>query len=603
MYSEIREFPENLDPRLQLLLDRRQRGINPPATTSTAEGEIGVIAKVSNLESWLSRTDVFAGADLGVTEDGCHIVTGRIPLNRAEQLRQLPFVLSLKPASPIKPTLRATVEEIGSRLDLLPSTAQGEQGKGVVVGIVDFGCDFVHDNFRNPDGTTRLLAFWNQAGSSHPDSPFGYGRVYTCADINNALQSIEPYLNLGYNLGRGSHGTHVTDIACGNGRGSRFSGVAPNADIVFVELDASDVPFQGMDVVGYTFGDSVHLLEAIRFIFDTAGDRPCVINLSLGTNGGPHDGSTLVEQGIDAIVTQKSNRAVVIAAGNSYEERIHASGIVSQSGFFDLIWQIGEIDFTHNELEIWYPKDDRLQLELLDTQGNSMGKVDPGASARILNEAGETLFFVAHRTEDPNNGDNVIGVFMETRVSASKIPSQITLRLHGSTVVNGQIHAWIERDDVGQSHFAPPNDNSYTLGSISCGKCSIAVGSYDAHTSELPLSFFSSAGPTRDNRQKPEISAPGHQVWAANALTRIGVTRMSGTSMAAPAVTGVVALMLAEARSLNKELTCEQIRDILAKTARPNPPNSSWDSRYGVGRVYAKAAVQAVRDLLAGVGE
>jgi subtilisin family serine protease len=599
MQLEKRTTSRNLDPKLQFLLDRRQRGINPPATAATAEGEIGVIAKVSDVESWLTRTDVFAGADLGVSEDGSHIVTARVPLNRVDVLRQLPYVLSLKPAKPIKPALRATVEEIGARLDLLPPDAQGEQGKGVVVGIVDFGCDFVHDNFRKSDGTTRLLALWNQAASANPDSPFSYGKVHTSADINNALQSPEPYLSLGYNyVGRGSHGTHVTDIACGNGRGSGFSGVAPQADIVFVELDASDVPFQGSDVIDSSFGDSVHLLEAIRFIFDVAGDRPCVINLSLGTNGGPHDGSTLVEQGIDAIVRERSNRAVVIAAGNSHQDGIHASGTVLQGGSTDLVWQIDDIDFTHNELEIWYPKDDRLQLELLDENGNSMGTVDPGASARILAETGETLFFIAHRIEDPNNKDNAIGIFMETNIPSSKVPAQITLRLHGTTIVNGNFHAWIERDDVGPSRFAPPNDNSHTLGSLSCGKCSIVVGSYDAHTSGQPLSFFSSAGPTRDNRQKPEISAPGHQVWAANALTRIGVTRMSGTSMAAPAVTGVVALMLAEARSLNKELTCEQIRDILSKTARPNPPSASWDSRYGMGRVYAKAALQAVRDLL-----
>ncbi len=186
---------------------------------------------------------------------------------------------------------------------------------------------------------------------------------------------------------------------------------------------------------------------------------------------------------------------------------------------------------------------------------------------------------------------------MNTEAISSSFPAQLKIRLHGVDISHGQFHAWIERDDAGQSSFAPPHDNSHTLGSISCGQYSIVVGSYDAHTTGQPLSWFSSAGPTRDGRQKPEISAPGHNVLAANSSTRVGITRMSGTSMAAPAVTGVVALILAEARSLNKKLTIEQIRDILAKTARSNPPSMPWDDRYGMGRVDASAAVQQVLNL------
>lgn len=387
------------------------------------------------------------------------------------------------------------------------------------------------------------------------------------------------------------------DIACGNGGGSRVPGVAPQADIIFVQISASDIPWEGSDVVGANFGGSVQLLEAIKFIFNRAETRPCSINISLGTNGGSHDGTSLVEQGIDAIVTAQPNRAVVIAASNSYADGIHASGKVVEGNFIDLTWQIGRSDFTHNELEIWYDKNDQFKLELIDRDDNSIGEIELGASARILSQTNELLFFVAHRQADPNNGDNTIGIFMNTESIPSSLPSEIKLRLHGVAINNGQFHAWIERDDNGQSSFAPPLDNSHTLGSISCGNKSIVVGSYDAHTSGQPLSYFSSAGPTRDGREKPEISAPGHNVFAANSSTRIGVTRMSGTSMAAPAVTGVVALMLAEALSLNKNLTIDQIREILAKTARSNPPSTVWDDRYGMGRVDANSSVQKVRDL------
>ncbi|NEQ25670.1 MAG: hypothetical protein F6K28_42750 [Microcoleus sp. SIO2G3] len=153
-----------------------------------------------------------------------------------------------------------------------------------------------------------------------------------------------------------------------------------------------------------------------------------------------HNGTSLVEQGIDAIVTAQPNRAVVIAASNSYEDGIHASGQVMQGNFTDLIWQIGQFDFTHNEIEIWYSKDDQLKLELIDQDDRSIGEVDLGASARILNQANELLFFVAHRQGDPNNGDNTIGIFMNTRSMSSSLPPKIKLRLHGVTISNGQFY-------------------------------------------------------------------------------------------------------------------------------------------------------------------
>jgi subtilisin family serine protease len=341
MRIQLQEAFTDIDPRIQLHLDRRARGLVPPATALTAEGEIAVIAKVSDLTSWLSRSEVFAGANLGNTPDGAYIVTARVPLNRVEILRRLSYVQSLKASQILKPALKSTIEEIKARVDLLPPLAQGQQGKGVVVGIIDYGCDFLHQNFRNPDGSTRILALWDQNVFSGTSSHLGYGRVYTQTEINAALRSVDPYTSLGHDPGRASHGTHVMDIACGNGGGSSVPGVAPLADIIFVQISASDIPWQGSGVVGSNLGGSVQLLEALQFIFEQAGTRPCTINISLGTNGGSHDGTSLVEQGIDAVVTAKPNRAVVIAASNSYEDGIHASGKVVQGILSTLSGKLG----------------------------------------------------------------------------------------------------------------------------------------------------------------------------------------------------------------------------------------------------------------------
>ncbi|MBI2689500.1 MAG: S8 family serine peptidase [Acidobacteria bacterium] len=552
--------------------------------------EVAVIAKVNSAAEWEALSEVKTGAVMP-REEGADfdIVTGRIPISRVEAVRAQPFVQSLKAARRLRPSLDATVPEIGA--DQLPAGGAAGGGKGAIVGIVDFGGDFAHRNFRKNDGTTRMLAIWDQNGSVSVGSPFGFGRVFRTAEINAALATADPYGTLGYAPStnpQGDHGTHVMDIAAGNGNGSGQRGVAPNADLIFVEVAATDVPFSGPQAVGKNFGDSVQLLEALQFIFNEAGARPCAINVSLGTNGGPHDGSTLVETGIDRLLAAAPNRAVCIAASNSFSDGIHAQGNVPAGGRADLIWRIGPDDVTGNELDLWYAGADRLAVELIAPDGTSVVRVEPGQT-RTLTSNGQLVALVANRLDDPNNHDNNIGVFLESSLPAG----DWTLRLHGVTVTNGAFHAWIERDDAGQSTFAPPNDNSMTIGSISCGRNTIVVGSYDAHKAAKPISFFSSSGPTRDGRQKPEISAPGHNVMAARSRSVTGITRMSGTSMASPAVTGTAALVLAQALAAGRSLSIGEIRDALTGTARKNPPNGLpvWDPRYGFGRISAVAAV------------
>ena len=525
-------------------------------------------------------------------------MTGRIPVTRIEAVRQQPFILSLKASQPVRAALAETTREIGVRPALLPAGVVPSGGKGVLIGIIDFGCDFAHQNFRNADGSSRVETLWHQAGVPTPASPLGYGRLFTRADINAALTKQNPYSALGYGprpdtpFERGSHGTHVMDIAAGNGRGSGVPGCAPEADIIFVEVAASDIEWSGPKAVGQSFGDSVQVLEAVKFVFDQAVDRPCVVNLSLGTNGGPHDGTTLVEQGLDALIRGGPNRAIVIAASNSQADGIHAQGSVPANASFDLQWQTQGGD-AGQEMEIWLPGAARVAVELIAPDGTSLGIAEPGTNLPIGTDQ-ELAVFIANRLNEPNNHDNLIGIFIAGGIGGGVWVA----RLHARQNAGAPFHAWIERLDRAQSSFVQREDR-FTLGSISCGRETIVVGSYDAHKVALPLSYFSSCGPTRDNRQKPEVSAPGHAVLAAWSRTGNGVIDKSGTSMAAPAVTGLLALLLAEARRRNLDLDSAQIRDLLIRSARQNPPGiaaGQWHERYGHGRVSA-AALQLLDEI------
>lgn len=604
--SQAAIFPTHvspdLDPRLQLYVARRQAGMVKAASTSTAVDEVAVVARVNSPTDWEALSEVRQPTLIGPNPENDYIVTGRIPVRRVEAVRGQSFVKSLKAAQMLRPFLNATTQETDARPTLLPAGHLANGGTGVVVGVIDYGGDFAHRNFRRADGTTRLLSLWYQDGLTTVDSPYGYGQEFTSQQLNLALQQTNPYQALGYDpadfedpFDPGAHGTHVMDIAAGNGRGTGVPGMAPEADLIFVNVSHAKDP-QGVGTVGLSFGDSVRLLEALKFIFDRAGNQPCVVNISLGTNGGPHDASTLVEQGIDSLLRAAPNRAVTIAAANAFDDGIHAAGTVQQGQTVELEWEVLNSPVRDIEMEIWYPGSDRFTVELIGPNGVTLATVAPGGSQTLT--AGEVVaVFIASRLNDPNNYDNMIGVFFAAGMPAGTYK----IRLRGDQVTDGRFHAWIERDNRFQSQFVPPHDNTYTIGSISCGQLSIAVGSYDAHKVARPLSYFSSAGPTRDGRQKPEASAPGHSVLAAQSSTGTGSRLMSGTSMAAPAVAGLIALMLAEARARGINLIIDQIRDMLITTARRNPPpGNAWHDRYGHGRVSAIAAVQEVIDLAPG---
>jgi subtilisin family serine protease len=581
------EVEPGMDPRLQLAMVNRRSGRRGLAMASIGPDEVAVVARVNDAQAWEGISDVYAGSVLGKASEG-FIVTGRIPCDRVAAVRSSPGVLSLKASQPVHASLQKTVESMRVRSDLLPQGVKPKGGAGVVVGIVDIGGDFAHRNFRKADGSTRLLALWHQGGQTRANSLVKYGRLYSPAEINQALASPDPYVALGYGpepdgADQGAHGTHVMDIAAGNGRGTQLPGVAPGADLIFVEVSLRDISWSGPGVVGKSFGDSVMMLEALRFIFDQAGERPCVINVSLGTNGGPHDGSSLVEQGIDALLREKSNRAVVIAAGNAQLDGVHATGSIGPQGTTDVVWKVNEI--VGGEVEFWYGGAGRLEATLIGPDGTAFGPVLPGKNSTI-GSGGQPAIFISNRLDDPNNHLNQLNIWIAPDVDGG----DWTVRLRSLSPAPIAYHAWIERADAGQGSFKAPS-GAQCLGSISTGFESIAVGSYDAHKPGFPLSSFSSTGPTRDGRKKPELSAPGHQVLAAWSRTGDAVTRKSGTSMAAPAVTGLIALIYAEARRTGKSLTAAQLREKLLSGLDSPPPaaGGQWDPGYGQGRACAKA--------------
>jgi Subtilase family len=532
------------------------------------------------------------------------IATCRLAIGSVGQVRAHANEVSLKAARPLGPeyeTSGADRRSAGPPKVRPTDTRRGPglplTGAGVVVGVVDWGMDFDHPNFKASDGTTRLLALWDQrpSGSGQCPQPYGYGTLHEPGEINRALGSADPYGELGYHPGTadrggGSHGTHVLDIAAGNGRAGGPAGVAPDAELVFVHLADRDTG--GLA----NLGDSVRLLEAVDFVRRTAGDRPWVVNVSVGRHGGPHDGTTLIELAFDALLSAAPGRFIVQSTGNYFRSRTHASGRLRQGQVETLSFVTDPADTSVNELEIWYDGADELVVRLDPPDGGRGSPVRLGSTSGVL-AGGQVVGMLYHRAHDPNNGDNHVDAFLFPNGHAGTW----TVALEAERVRSGRFHAWLERDEVCepcQARFITGDiDPACTTGTIANSRVPLVVGAYDAHSPSRPMAAFSSSGPTRDDRWKPDLAAPGKDILAARSaeLGRShspgGLVCKSGTSMATPHVTGAVALCL---EAGGHRLDARTIRALVLDTAQPHTANGSGH-RLGRGYLDIPSLVSAVQ--------
>jgi subtilisin family serine protease len=531
------------------------------------------------------------------------ICTGRFRAADTWSIRRHPNVVSLKAARPLgishlseapsanRESARRTVHRTSSFT-----------GRGSVCAMLDFGLDVGHVNFLNSDGSTRVKALWHQRAHYDPArrNRYGYGRIFSRQEINAALLESDPYRALGYHpsisdSGHGSHGTHTTDIAAGNGRapGSQ-RGIAPEAEILFVHLSTP------RSAPGANLGDSVRMLEALDFVHRSAGSLPCAINLSVGRTAGSHDGTSPFEQGMHELLDLSPGRAIAQSAGNYRLAHLATHGLLREGEEREVQWAINPQDTKPTEIDAWYSGNDRFRVRVRAPNGHDWVKVALGEVVDIKSDEGALIGRLYHRKKDPSNNDNNVDLFLYPNAPAGTW----RLRLLGEYVINGHFHAWIERETSrsgNQARFdAAIASPSYTLGTIATSPLVLTVGALDSHSVGAPLASFSSCGPTRDGRRdKPELLAPGVQILAARSIPEGAekqeslLVELSGTSMAAPHLTGTIAVMFEAA---GRPLYIDEIRDCLKMSAEPPLEVRNADC-YGWGRLNSTAAIAAAGKL------
>lgn len=498
-------------------------------------------------------------------------------------------VVYIEQSWPTSPALDTSVSVITA--DTVHSSSPAVTGAGVIVGAVDTGIDYTHLDFRydsDSDGfeeSSRILAILDQS--------YGFfGIEYDTQDIETDLAnehgSSEGIVR---QIDTDGHGTHVMGIAAGDGSSSSegFVGVAPEAWIVMVKTT-------------YFTSD---ILAGIEYIFDLADSLglPAVVNLSLGGHEGPHDGTSLFEQGMDELV-QGPGRVIVVSAGNEGDQSIHASGTLLGN---DSSFRI-DPDSWDAELDMWYPGSSQFMISVNPPSGPAI-VVPWGTDSGLIQTAfGDVRVDNASSGVNANNGDHE--VFIRLSDLSGSGQWQVTVTDTGGN--GGRYDAWI----VSGSADIVNGDSSSTIDEPGNARDVITVGSFNTKAvwpslsgdqnflSSYPLnvlSSFSSQGPTRDGRTKPEICAPGAWIsaalsgdamWQGYLVNPDGVHTMElGTSMAAPHVSGAVALLL----SINSQLTAEEVRALLTDAAiRDGFTGGVPNSRWGWGKLDVAAAVANV---------
>lgn len=468
-----------------------------------------------------------------------------------------------------------------------PSGPFQEEGTNAIVAVIDEGIDVLHEAFLDQAGESRIIGVWDQRDETGPaPSGFTFGTYHSESAIAGYVKAKTVPPKLGRDVD--GHGTHVASIAAGRVAGTCPQGVAPDARLLIVIADSAS-----------SIGYSNEHLAALDFIDQEAEQQklPVVVNVSQGMNAGPHDGFSPLENAFDAFSNKgsKGGRVIVKSAGNAGDANGHAvikhgrraAAVVQWTRFNNPGWQ-------YEYLEFWWDSANTYRFVLVAPNGDVSEAVESGR----LSDAGQIAgspYRMRMSLRDKFNGDAQlvveIGSASDNAIPVTAGAWQLQVQ-HLDGDAPGVLDGWIERGPKHRSVFhAPHASPDMTLTIPGTALSVITVGAISVKNNTITATNFTSFGPTRDKRNKPEVCAPGQDVFAAKGGTSQGAFASTGTSMAAPFVAGAVALVLSRALAKGVEPpTAAQIRKVLEQKTKNRGP---WDSTQGFGVIDVAAVLAA----------
>lgn len=436
-------------------------------------------------------------------------------------------------------------------------------GKGTIVAVIDTGIRAESMEFRNADGSTRILNIWDQTT----------GTEYDRSQIDEALQNETKDTEGIPGADVLGHGTQVAAIACGS------SGVAAQADILVVKLGLA---------AKNGFPRTTQLMEALDYVVRKAIDygKPLAVNISFGNNYGDHTGSSLLEKFINDIA-DSWKCSICIGSGNEGLGAVHTGGTLTEDMEETVELAVSSYE-TGLSIQIWKDYWDDIAVEIIAPSGRNLGRIQENSRvSRIRYEDMELLTYFGEPSPFRIRQEIYIDMIPQTVYIQSGLWK---FRLIPCSIRNGRYDMWLPAQgalNFGTGFTSPDSASTFTIPSAAAK--AVTVGAYDAGTGSA--ASFSGRGYIVEIggslMVKPELAAPGVNVLVPSVS---GMARVSGTSYATPFVTGSAALLMewGIVRGNDAFLYGEKLKAYLIKGAEPLAGAAVPDTQTGWGRLCLK---------------
>ena len=507
-------------------------------------------------------------------------------------------------------------------------------GRDVIVGIIDSGIDFNHINLCDDRGVSRVRAIYLPADSTgrHPMVD-GLELPGSCYETQQEIATMTT------DYTGSSHGTHTLGTAAGSYRNNGWNGVATGADLV-----ACGIPSDQLT--------DVNVANAVKYIFDYADrvGKPCVINLSIGSNGGPNDGTSFLCRAFSSM--SGKGRICVVSAGNDGDAPICFRYTIKHSGDTATTFLRNQWGGQQREgyVSMWSNRDQvhRTRVVIVNRSTGELeyaspfvGELPEDSVFTITSEqdtafaafyTGEMEFFSGYEpqaeTDTPDQPDR--GRFHSYWVyDVESLESGHLIGVQYVADDETELVGWCTKDSYFYTFGMPGATGGSSSGSISdlaTTDSVISVGAYCSRRSYVDwtgqvvsynnyypshIASFSSYGPDERNIQRPDVCAPGSVlISSANrydtvsnrshwpeAAVENGVSypyfANRGTSMSTPVVTGAIALML----QVNPWLTTSDVRGVLNRSSLKDEIVAAGNSQqWGSGKLDIWAALNDAID-------
>lgn len=568
---------------------------------------LSTVAKV-NRHFDANLSGVFVGSKVG------NIATIKIPLENIHSNFSIEGVNYLETASRIQKSMNemivdTRVDSVWQGFDL----PEGFTGKNVLIGITDWGYDYEHPMFMDTSlSYSRIRAAWDHFKlSGTPPNGMNYGAVY-----NNPEALLEAKSDTFGVYGYATHGSHVAGIAAGSGAGTQYRGVAFESEYLLNSIQ--------LDV-----GSAIDAFVWMKNVADEDNKR-LVINMSWGLYYiGSLDGNSFLSQ----VINDLSDEGVVFvtSGGNNGSRNFHIkkdfdNDTITTRVNFDM--GSANPEMWGQCISMWGEEGIPFNVQLI-IQNNSGGILGSSEIINTQNHVGyfDSTIVIGNNTieynftvenQHPFNNRS----FMQLRVAQPISAYRVVLK---SFAASGVVHYWnVVELSNGVGNWGVPftsigahgvsGDNEYGIGEPASTKNAITVAAHTSQTENFQgvistgnIATFSSKGPLYNGDMKPDISAPGVNVvssinpyytgsFSAVASTTFNdntynFAAFSGTSMSAPAVAGVCALIL----EANPTLSPSQVKEIIKSTARQDDKTGAITSLgspvWGMGKLNARLAL------------